>query len=320
MNEGRKRARRSPDWAEQTVDDDGDLADAAGLEAMPCLVIIHGPDTGRRIVLERGDLVIGRCEPADIVIEDERISSAHCVLKVSGQTVYVRDSGSRNGTFVDGTRVDEAALEPNAQLRVGRTVLRLDLRAEAEIRHEEALFAAATLDPLTQIPNRRMFMQEAQSHLAQARRYDRALSVVMLDVDWFKRINDTYGHACGDHVLVTLAGVLCDSKREGDLVCRYGGEEFVFLLPDTTGNDALQFADRVRKAVAEKPIRYGAQTLSVTISLGVSELRGQESLEAGIVRADQALYAAKEKGRNRVENAPQDGAGGSKPSTETHPG
>jgi diguanylate cyclase (GGDEF)-like protein/PAS domain S-box-containing protein len=166
----------------------------------------------------------------------------------------------------------------------------------------EALEQRANTDELTSLPNRRAFMQQAQQALARAKRHPGCVSVLMLDIDHFKRVNDTHGHQTGDAVLIALARLCQHSLREGDLMGRMGGEEFAILLPDSPANQAWDTAERLRRTVAQTPmVLEPGPSLGVTVSIGVTTTAtAQESLEALLSQADDALYQAKNQGRNRV--------------------
>lgn len=159
----------------------------------------------------------------------------------------------------------------------------------------------ALTDPLTGLYNRRGLFQLGQLEFARARRFGRPFASMMLDIDRFKRVNDVYGHPVGDQVLQALAKHCQGSVREIDLVGRYGGEEFVFLLPETTLDKAREIAERLRKTIAQTPIPTEAGELNVTISAGLAMYdENTADLETLIARADQAMYVAKHKGRNRI--------------------
>lgn len=173
-------------------------------------------------------------------------------------------------------------------------------RLEAETRAED-LSKLAITDALTRCMNRRGITMALLDAMAQAERYGTPLSVALGDIDNFKPINDQYGHDAGDKVLVTVASVLADSLRMPDKVGRYGGEEFLIILPHTNMAQAKKIVDRIRASVgnARTPIG-GDKKLKVTISMGVTQFRKGEDLEQLLSRTDQALYASKQAGRNRV--------------------
>ena len=163
----------------------------------------------------------------------------------------------------------------------------------------------STTDVLTDLPNRRSFLSSAEREFSRAQRHNLPLSLLMLDVDHFKRINDRHGHPAGDEVLATIAERIRHSLRKEDLPARLGGEEFAVLLPDTDLVRAQALAERIRQAIAAPAIALtGSQTLEVTVSVGVACWRPQdESFSALYSRADRALYLAKENGRNRIASA-----------------
>lgn len=160
----------------------------------------------------------------------------------------------------------------------------------------------ASVDPLTGAFNRRTFVELAAKALSRAKRLDTPLSLVLLDIDHFKQVNDTHGHLAGDRVLQQFAEVVRDQLRKEDVFVRYGGEEFCLLLPDVPGPGAVALAGRIRKAVARSAFKVDGAGLDLTVSAGVAARieEGPEALEALIARADEALYIAKSRGRNRV--------------------
>jgi len=158
-------------------------------------------------------------------------------------------------------------------------------------------------DPLTGLANRNMMDMELANSMARCRRTGEPLSLLMIDLDHFKRFNDTYGHTAGDDLLIALARILKYEIREVDLIIRYGGEEFLVIMPDTPIDVALRAAERIRKKVETGDFQVGeGQSTHLTISLGAAtSTDGSESPTILMTRADTALYLAKERGRNRVE-------------------
>lgn len=174
---------------------------------------------------------------------------------------------------------------------------------------EDGLRELACTDPLTQLYNRRSAMDVAQHEAAVFQRGGRPLAVVIGDVDHFKRINDQHGHAVGDVALRAIARALREGVREVDHVARWGGEEFLVLLPSTEAEEALQVCERLRQNVqALSSQNLAGADLSISITLGVAVLQPGESIEQVLVRADRAMYEGKQAGRNRVVLAGQDGA------------
>ena len=167
-------------------------------------------------------------------------------------------------------------------------------------RAENRLVEQAATDPLTGLSNRRNLLTLAEQVQAQAQRSHLPTALVIADIDHFKRINDQLGHDAGDQVLVHIGLLLSRTCRTQDIVARWGGEEFLILLPDTAGEDALALAERIRQTVAAQPLVYAHASITPALSLGVAELEPGETLDSAIARADHALYQSKEDGRNRV--------------------
>jgi diguanylate cyclase (GGDEF)-like protein/PAS domain S-box-containing protein len=167
---------------------------------------------------------------------------------------------------------------------------------------EAALLDLARHDPLTGMANRRFFFERANLEFARSKRYQPPLSIAMMDIDHFKKINDEFGHSAGDEVLKSFCNTSQRLLRETDLFARIGGEEFAVLLPDTGSAGAVRVAERLRREVAEGNLLLGAGEIKFTISIGVATLRSTDtSVEDCLQRADRAMYRAKENGRNCVE-------------------
>ncbi|GEM_PF-2271114 len=172
----------------------------------------------------------------------------------------------------------------------------------------EEIQEIAITDSLTGLYNRRHFYDLAHREMERSLRYNRSLSIVMCDIDFFKRVNDTYGHATGDQVLQFVTAMFIENFRQSDIVCRFGGEEFIIMMPETSLDEAVQVAERIRSQIADSSIHTANTTINVTLSFGVTHLEqstpnGADQdglLDSLIQRADQALYAAKQSGRNRV--------------------
>ncbi|HRF89643.1 MAG TPA: diguanylate cyclase, partial [Desulfobacter postgatei] len=167
--------------------------------------------------------------------------------------------------------------------------------------YQQKLEAMATTDKLTGTANRQVFDVVFRQAYSQSKRSKKPLSAIMFDIDYFKQINDTYGHPTGDVVLKTLVQKIRRSIRESDILFRWGGEEFLIILPESDVNIASNIAEKIRKTVEDLEITFSGKTISVTISMGVGTMSEVDTSDDLIIRSDKALYAAKEKGRNRVE-------------------
>jgi len=172
---------------------------------------------------------------------------------------------------------------------------------------QQKLMALASVDDLTQLYNRRYFFERFNQEVERAMRYQRPLSCIILDIDFFKQVNDSYGHLAGDQVLIDIANILKNNCRQSDLAGRYGGEELILLLPETEANGTMIIAERIREMIEEHRTLDGkGVVIAVTVSMGVAsltgpELRNLDKRERIVQYADDALLLAKKKGRNRIE-------------------
>ncbi|HYH85116.1 MAG TPA: diguanylate cyclase, partial [Pyrinomonadaceae bacterium] len=200
-------------------------------------------------------------------------------------------------------RVEELLARVAVAIRLKRERDRLRQRAEELRQRAEAASEMSMTDALTGLLNRYGLHRSLQRELSEARRYARPLACLLLDIDFFKSVNDNYGHAAGDAALMQTARVLTEAVRGSDVVCRYGGEEFLVLVPETNLEGATALAEKIRVAVASRVFGDGERVFPLTLSVGAAELRSDESGNDMIARADEALYQAKQAGRNRVEAA-----------------
>jgi diguanylate cyclase (GGDEF)-like protein/PAS domain S-box-containing protein len=191
-----------------------------------------------------------------------------------------------------------------ARMQIAEANKRLEDEIEQRKQLEEELRLLATTDPLTGALNRRAFMELAQTEFSRARRYNKSVTVVMIDLDHFKSINDRFGHAAGDEALQYAVSVIEGETREQDSFGRLGGEEFAVLLPETKIADAKDFAERIRGAIEENTVKYDNHSFQITASLGLASFDDSDkSIEDLINRADSALYLAKDSGRNCIKEA-----------------
>ncbi len=279
---------------------------ATASDRKPCVVVTVGDFAGALFVLEPGSTLVGRGRQCDIVLDDEQVSRVHCRFVVDGQAVVLEDLDSTNGVRVDGSAGTRFALHPGSHIALGtRTALRFGYHAPAEVEQQRQLYEASIRDALTGVHNRRYLTLQVQSELNNLHDGDDTMALVMLDIDHFKRINDTYGHPAGDHVLTQVARALAESVRGEDVVGRVGGEEFAVLLREADQRAAWACAERVRRMVEATDFAAIGDRVRVTVSLGYAVARGGDgSTVASLVgAADRQLYAAKQGGRNRVEPA-----------------
>ena len=269
-----------------------------------CLVIIYTKEPtllGKRFVLETATVRVGRGADNSIVLEGDSVSRQHAHFERRNGHWFVVDNGSTNGTYVNEKQiVGEAQLRTNDRIKVGPTIFKYLSGADAEAKYHEEIYRMTIVDGLTQIHNKRYLFESLEREIIRARRHERALSVLMFDIDYFKRINDHYGHLAGDHVLRELAETVQSRIRRDEVFARYGGEEFVIVLPETTMEGATALAESLRERVAQHTFVFQGERIPVTVSIGCAPVQPNDGATELIQRADEKLYEAKRAGRNRV--------------------
>jgi len=292
------------DPAEQTI--------VTKVEKMPTeaekkayILFLSGPLVGKLQQLKEGETVLGRAQEADVAINDNRISRRHVSITVNRGESTLRDLGSTNGTFVNGKRIEAHILKDGDKIQISSsTIFKFAYQDNLENIFHKELYKMAVVDAVTGVFNKRYFLDRLKEEFSHAKRTKQPLSLIMMDVDHFKKINDTHGHLVGDFVLTHLAQTVKKMVRGEDVFARYGGEEFVAVLRGTDEKGAYQLAERIRKTIEKTPATFESLTLSLTISLGIASLSEEEfgSPEAFIEAADQFLYKSKQAGRNRTNS------------------
>lgn len=267
-----------------------------------CFIALSGAAEGEVFELPPGStLLLGRAGEADIRLQDDGVSRLHARITVEADRVVLEDLQSRNGTFVGGERITRRELAVDDLVHLGsHSSLKLRYIDSIEDSFRERLISAAIRDGLTGVFNRRCFEERLVSECASARRHQRSLSLLLLDVDGFKQVNDQHGHLCGDTVLQGVAGILQSAVRLEDMVFRYGGEEFAVLLRETDLPGALRLAERLRRDVNRASFDAPKGPLQVSVSIGAAVLRAGRSDTDLLALADEALLRAKREGKNRV--------------------
>lgn len=272
----------------------------------PCVQILEGASAGMLIRLGPEPLLLGRSPECQLRLEDVAISWKHACLRRDGEDVFLEDLESTNGTFLDGQPFQGTGLlHPGALVSLAEVVsFRLDRLNESEIGLAERLYRNATRDALTGLLNRVSFFTQAEQEVALFERSGRGFGLLMLDLDFFKGVNDRFGHPAGDELLAQLARVLRVHLRLEDLLARVGGEEFCVLLRSTDSKGCLEVAERLRGEVAAHPFclltARGPIEHRATLSIGAAYIEPKDTLGDLVDRADQALYQAKSRGRNQV--------------------
>jgi len=287
-----------PPTTQRTVLSDGPRAQSP---RSACVVVIHGEGLGRRADIDAAPVRVGRSQEADLHIPHNSVSRLHCEIWRDGDTCRVRDLGATNPTRVNDVPVTEAVLVDGDHLTLGESILKFISHSSVEARYHEEIYQLATHDALTEMYNRRHFIETVEREIARAMRHQRALAMCIIDVDLFKPINDRYGHISGDHVLKQIASLVRRHVRNDDAAARIGGEEFAVLLPECGAGAAYGFAERLREAVEAVVFRPGGEAQRITVSIGIATLTPErDTCSRMMAAADAALYRAKSEGRNRV--------------------
>ncbi len=274
-------------------------------EQEACLIIIRGTPQGHRYFITQPEMTIGRDQTADVVVQDQSVSRKHAKLTKKNNDVLLTDLGSVNGTTVNGHKVppgDSVVLAKEDMIRLGNSIFKYLPAGELEILFYGNLGFAANMDALTKIYNRAYLLEALEAEFKRAKALHTDFAVLYCDLDFFKKINDTFGHEAGDHVLREFCALVRGAHlRPKDIFARYGGEEFVIMLANMNATGASEIAEKIRASVQTHAFIYEGKRLPVTVSIGVAEITSEiHSAQTLLRSADKALYSAKEGGRNKV--------------------
>ncbi len=267
------------------------------------LVVLAGSAVGEMYKVEQVRTIIGRGGKASIRLIDDGISREHAEIVVQGNEVLLHDLGSTNGTFCNGIKVDTKALADGDKILVGSTtILKFTYHDNLDEVFQRQMYESALRDGLTKAFNKKYFTDRLESEFMFSVRHSAPLSLVMFDIDFFKKINDTYGHQAGDAVLTDLSALMMMSLRTEDVFARYGGEEFAVIC---RGSDLAQgqvIGERLRRACEGRQFGFNGKAIPVTISVGLAGMPDPAIKDAAglVAAADAALYRSKQGGRNRV--------------------
>jgi two-component system cell cycle response regulator len=306
---------RPPSRADPPVDGHGPVQLNTPLlpASLPCeanaratLTVLTGLQAGRLIAVEGDQVTIGRADDADLVVDETGVSRHHArIARAQGDGFYVEDLGSTNGTFIGADRVSVSVLHQVDVLQLGPHLkVRFAIVDSVEESLSRHLYESSVHDPLTHAFNRQYLADRMLAEIARARRARGDLTVLMIDVDALKTVNDRFGHLAGDRALCTVAARITRTLRIEDVFARYGGDEFVVLAIGTDRADALRLAERVRRAVEGLHMSARGREVQITTSIGVASLvelaASDEPVTALLVIADERMYGAKASGGNRV--------------------
>ncbi|WP_310620040.1 GGDEF domain-containing protein [Flexibacterium corallicola] len=267
----------------------------------PGIMFVNGNEAGQVYLLDAPRIEVGRAQSCRIKLGDNSVSRRHLLIETTPDGVEVFDLKSRNGVFVNNRQIKRCWLTPNDIIRLGPSViLRYALFSNVELEVYKKMYQAATLDPLTQTYNRRYF----NNYLEQVQTLQplkKNFSLILIDVDHFKRINDRFGHQTGDRILLHIADILRSTVRVEDVVCRYGGEEFTVLLNAISARQSAEIAENIRNNVECTPLRQENLAIHSTVSIGIAMIEETDGdLDNLLKLADTRMYAAKKSGRNLV--------------------
>ncbi|MBK8253835.1 MAG: GGDEF domain-containing protein [Polyangiaceae bacterium] len=267
-----------------------------------CLVVIYGAELGKRVPLGFEPVELGRSPDVAVSFDDDAASRKHARIRRHADTFVITDLGSTNGTYVNDTLIHERPMVDGDQIKVGRTIFKFIQGSDLELLYHEQIYRVMTYDGLTQVVNRRTFDATLEREISRSRRYGRILTLIVFDIDHFKRINDAHGHVAGDYILRQVAGVVSQNVRREDTVARTGGEEFAVLAPEIVLSNAAGVTEKLRILIEAQQCRFEGNIIPVTASFGVASFSGEPEMGAAQLYqvADERLYTAKRSGRNRV--------------------
>jgi diguanylate cyclase (GGDEF)-like protein len=269
------------------------------ISTQSCLVTIYGRELGRQYALAT-ETTVGRGAENTIVLDMDNVSRQHARVLQKKDGYYIEDLNSTNGTYVNDIEIKYDRLRNGDLIKIGGAILKFLQGGNIESLFHEEIYRMTIVDGLTQVHNKRYFMEFIDREMARCARYERPLSLLLFDIDHFKKINDVHGHLAGDFILKRLAEMVGKHIRKEEAFARYGGEEFAILMPETTGERARIFGEKIRRMVESTPYVYEDRDIPVTVSIGISEMGRHRDPTSFIKAADENLYRAKGEGRNRV--------------------
>jgi diguanylate cyclase (GGDEF)-like protein len=275
---------------------------ATQIKRTPRLLIVSGAMVGQQIELLDEPVVIGRASDCTLSLPFANVSRNHCRVFREHQSVIIEDLGSTNKTFVNGAPItDRVNLKDGDRVTVGKSVLKFFAGASDEANYHQELINLATFDSLTGLFNRRHFMLLLEEELGRVERDRSAISLIILDIDFFKRINDEMGHLGGDQALKMVSQVLRERARPNMFVGRLGGEEFGIFIRYADQEEAIRYAEDYRTSIAAQEFSFDGSARVITASFGVASWAMHFTEPNQLIKAaDEALYRAKGEGRNRV--------------------
>lgn len=278
-------------------------ADEEAKQRPACLLVVGGELNGSIFNLHPGEIVVGRNPDCNIPLDFHGISRRHFTVTVRESEVIVTDLGSANGTYLNNQKLESpTALKRADMIKIGAIAMKYLPKGDPERLTYDKLHQEANSDGLTKCYNKIFFNNQLELEVKKCKVTGSPLTLIIFDLDHFKKLNDNYGHDAGDFVLKEKARLIRENGiRQGDIFARYGGEEFCILLPNTNLKQGFEIAERLRKLVEKHEFIYDGKRLPVTASIGVADYRmGVNNGTDLFKRADSAVYKSKEGGRNQV--------------------
>ncbi len=269
-------------------------------EQRALMLVLSGPRLGHRLVLGDAPVDVGRGSAAGLILDADSVSRKHARIERFGGGHKIVDMGSTNGTYVNAVRIKEQILKDGDRIGIGKALLKYIAGGNIEGAYHEEVQRLMRFDPLTNIFNKRHFDESLRLAVFTAAGGSKPLSLIVFDLDYFKKVNDTHGHMAGDAVLCGATAAAQRVLLPTEVFGRVGGEEFAVLCEDAVLDVGLERAEAIRVAISREPYTFEEKKLEVTISAGVAQLADAEEPEGLFDRADAQLYAAKGSGRNCV--------------------
>ncbi len=270
------------------------------------LIVISGSSAGKMFRIEDEPMVIGRSKDCKICLPEEGISRNHARIDRDDYgNAIITDLNSTNGTYFNGTRINRHILRDGDKIQVGSTtILKFSFQDSIEEAFHQNQYEQAIRDGLTGAFNKRHFKNKLREEFAYSIRHNEPMSLILMDLDHFKRVNDTFGHPAGDMVLRKMTEMAKKTLREEDMLCRYGGEEFAVILRNQSESRAYVAAERIRRAIETTKFMWEGKRIPVTVSLGIATLNraNYRDPKEMMADADEYLYKSKHSGRNRTSS------------------
>ena len=281
--------------------------DDVGKDRHTSLLMIVGQQIGKEFVLDEGEYRIGRSRSAEVFIDDRSVSRFHAKIASvkgdDGPDFIISDAGANNGVFVNGRKVESALLHDSDKIRLGSVVFKFLIQDELDSRYHSRIHRLINYDSLTGLFTLESFYRELSSELRNCEENSLSLTVMMLDIDGLKNVNDAHGHLVGRNVIREMGKTIRAALRPKDVPAIYGGDEFICYLPGTTRDEGVEVAERLRSMVAGRDFNYRDREVRVTISVGIACYPDDATDIEDLIRAaDEAMYKAKKAGRNTVRS------------------